>query len=100
MIVTKTNINVNKICKNIFQTDIFDCKKKGDKTLKICKEKVETIMAKECILTKELCEKANINQITFRRIMTGKNNPRPVTVGRIAKALNVNVVDIIKGGDQ
>ena len=73
--------------------------RKGTNKMRICKEKVETMMATQCILTKELCEKAKINQITFRRIMAGKNEPRPSTIGKIAKALNVSVEDIIKEGD-
>ena len=63
--------------------------------MRINSAKVELALAKECILMKELCQRAEITPISLKRILSGAVNPRPATVGKIAKALNVNVQEII-----
>lgn len=63
--------------------------------MKIDSTKVELALANECILMKELCQRAEITPISLKRILAGTVNPRPATVGKIARALNVNVQEII-----
>lgn len=47
---------------------------------------------------KDLCEKSGIGVSTLQKVRKG-NTPRPATLGRIAKALNVDVQDIIQEGE-
>lgn len=62
--------------------------------------KFTMILAEKQIDLSELCEKANIGVTTLRRIRKGESTPRPATIGRIAKALGVDVRDIIQEGDE
>lgn len=63
--------------------------------MKVNVEKMNLLLAKKGMLLKNLCEKSGVGEITLRKIRQGKSTPKPVTVGKIAKALNVNVEDII-----
>lgn len=63
--------------------------------MKIDKKKLALAMANACINFKELCEKAGISEVGFRQIRAGTRNPKPATVGKIARALNVSVQEII-----
>ena len=63
--------------------------------MKIDNRKFELALANECILLKDVCERADLTPISLKRILSGATNPRPATVGKIAKALNVNVKEII-----
>ena len=58
--------------------------------------KLSIAMANEGLLYKDLCQKAGIHEVTLRQIRKGSRNPKPSTVGKIAKALNVDVRDIIQ----
>lgn len=69
-------------------------KKDGEK-MKIDKNKLAVAIANECISFKDLCKKAGISEVGFRQIRAGTRNPKPITVGKIARALNVNVQEII-----
>lgn len=62
-------------------------------------DKLAFAMAKEGMLLKDICKKAQIGEVAFRAIRQGKSQPRPATIGRIANALNVNITDIIKEGE-
>jgi DNA-binding Xre family transcriptional regulator len=64
--------------------------------MKLDKTKLEVAMGNKCISTKGLCENAGIAQISLQRILANKSTPRPATIGKIAKALNVSVADIIE----
>ena len=63
--------------------------------MKIDNDKLYVAMANEGLLLKELCQKAEIAEVTLRQIRTGVRNPKPATIGKIARALNVNVEEII-----
>ena len=62
--------------------------------MKADKEKLQIAMANACITAKELSEKAGMPRPTFNGVVGGKN-VRPVTMGRIARALGVSVTDIL-----
>ena len=66
------------------------------KKMKISNEKLEVAMANSCMNYKELSEATGMTQESFVRIKKGRQNPRPATVGKIAKALNVNVEDLVE----
>ena len=62
--------------------------------MQISRERVEILMAERQINPKELVHAAGISYPTLGRAYVGKS--KPVTVGRIARALGVDVVDILR----
>ncbi len=62
--------------------------------MKIDAKKLEIAMANECITRNELAKKAKVAEVTLTKIKAGKNF-KPVTIGKIAKALKVKVEDLI-----
>ena len=69
--------------------------------MKIDKMKIDVAMANKGYSAKELSEKCGVSQITLARLKRGVQKARPETIGKIAKALNVPVEQLIdlKGGD-
>lgn len=67
--------------------------------MKLDKNKFERVLADRGLMLKDLCTEAELAEITLRNIRQEKTTPRPATIGRIAKALNVDVQDIIQEGD-
>lgn len=65
--------------------------------MKINKEALDMIKAEKCLTNKEIISRAgvgtNILSVGIKREL------RPATVGKIAKALNVSVEDIIERND-
>lgn len=64
--------------------------------MKINTIKLDVAMANACISAAELCERAEISNQTLTKIRNGERNPKPATVGKIAKALNCNVTDLLE----
>lgn len=62
----------------------------------ISKAKLEIAMANACMNSIELCEKAKIGKHTLVQIKSGKRNPKPVTIGKIARALDIKVIELIE----
>lgn len=56
--------------------------------------KLQIALATACMNPYDLCKAVNIQYQTYRRISAG-NNCKPATVGKIAKALNVPVENLI-----
>ena len=66
--------------------------------LKISSLKVQLIMARACMNPYDLCHKAEIAYPSYQRIIkTG--NCKISTLGKIAKALGVDVTEIIEKED-
>ena len=59
------------------------------------KRKLEIAMANACMNPYDLCKVAEIRYQTYQRITSGKD-AKPATVGKIAKALNVSVENLIE----
>lgn len=57
--------------------------------------KVNLAMANECINPYELCKKINMHYSSFQRI-TKEMPIKPATAGKVAKALNLKVEDLLK----
>lgn len=57
--------------------------------------KVSVAMANACMNPYDLCEKMNIHYSSYQRITKGQPI-KPATAGKVAKALNVKVEDLIK----
>ncbi|WP_094551531.1 helix-turn-helix domain-containing protein [Petroclostridium xylanilyticum] len=67
--------------------------------MKLDAQKLLLGMANACITITELAEKANVSRPALTRLASGKSNPKPATLGKIAKALGVKVEDLIEGGE-
>lgn len=63
--------------------------------MKIDKKAVTIVMARKCLSFAELSKIAMVPRPTLNGALSGKN-VRPETVGKIAKALNVDVTEIIE----
>lgn len=64
--------------------------------MKLSVEKYYLFLANECMSTQELSEKSGVSQVTIRRLISRKQEARPQTIGKIAKALNVKVQDLLE----
>lgn len=62
----------------------------------INKHKLEIAMGNACLTYDELAKNAGVTRISIGKYLSGKRNPKPITVGKIAKALNVTVQEIIE----
>lgn len=67
---------------------------KGGEKVKVLKRKLEIAMANKCMNPYDLCKTVNIQYQTYRRLASG-NECKPATVGKIAKALEVRVEDLV-----
>lgn len=63
--------------------------------MKADKKKLEIAMANSCMNTSDLQTVSGLPRPTINNVITGRN-VRPATIGNIAKALNVDVTEIIE----
>lgn len=63
--------------------------------LKLDIKKLLLLQAKACLNTNELAEKAEMPRTTITNIVHGKRNATPKTIGLLARALNVNVTELL-----
>ena len=68
---------------------------RGGEVMKVNTKKLEIAMANACTSITNLCKETKLNYSTISRIKAG-SDANPATVGKIAKALNVNVTEIIE----
>lgn len=64
--------------------------------LEIDRHKFILARAQAAMTVRELSNAANVAASTITKIERGKSAPNPVTIGKLAKALNVDVTKIIK----
>lgn len=64
--------------------------------MKIDSKKFSLALAKKCMSMSEVSLASGVDTVTITRISKGTQTPRPQTVGKIAKALNVPVEDLIQ----
>lgn len=64
--------------------------------MKIDNQKLDMLMATQCLTSEMLSKVTGVSQVSIARFRKGTQQPRPATVGKIAKALNVPVTDIIE----
>ena len=60
--------------------------------------KLLIVMAREKITDAELCAVAGVPKSTFSNIKSGKRNPKPITIGKLAEALKVDPTELIDVG--
>ncbi len=63
--------------------------------MKVNSSKLELAMANACMTINELSKKSNVSRVALTRFISGKCNPKPATIGKIAKALGVTVQELI-----
>lgn len=63
------------------------------------KEKVEVMLARKCMTYKDLCNKSGVWYQTIWKSFNRKKDTQPYTVGLIARALGVDVEEIIEVGN-
>lgn len=71
-----------------------DSRKKGEK-MKADRNKLELALARACMMSYQLAEKAGIGRTTMSNIMAGWS-VNPATLGRVSRALGVDVTDIMQ----
>ncbi|ELU5588406.1 helix-turn-helix transcriptional regulator [Clostridium perfringens] len=57
--------------------------------------KLEILQARTCLSTNDLTEMTGLSRSTVSKVINGKVKATPKTIGLIAKALNVDVAEII-----
>ena len=67
---------------------------KEGEDMKINKQKLQIALATACMTAKELIYKSGLSKAATMNAITGKK-VKPITVGKIAKALNVPVENLI-----
>lgn len=69
--------------------------------MKINKQKLQLAMANACLNMDDLAALAEVSRVSISKYLSGLRNPKPKTIGKIAKALNVPVENLIdvEGGD-
>lgn len=67
--------------------------------LKFDLKKVEIAKAKACLSTNEIVEKTRLGRTTVSRVLNATTNPSAKSAGLIAKALNVDITDLIVDED-
>ena len=58
-------------------------------------KKIRICMANRCMNTEDLCESTKMPRPTVNNVVSGRS-VRPATIGRIAKALGVDVKEILE----
>ncbi len=64
--------------------------------MKIDKHKLDIAMGNACLTFGELSTLSGVSRVSVNKFLSGRSNARPATIGRIAKALNVPVQEIIE----
>lgn len=59
-------------------------------------KKLDKAMASKMFTLKELSKESGVSNVTIIRLKNGTQKPKPITVGKIAKALGVDVTEIIE----
>lgn len=63
--------------------------------MKVNKKKLEIAMARACMNTADLVAIAKMQRPTINNVITGRE-VRPATLGKVARALGVDVTEIIE----
>jgi transcriptional regulator with XRE-family HTH domain len=66
--------------------------------MRIDNHKLDLVMAEKCLTSEQLSVVTGVSQVSIARFRRGAQKPRPATIGKIAKALNVPVQEIIENG--
>lgn len=64
--------------------------------MKINKKRLQLLMMKNCMTTEALAKAAGIGVATVNILLHHERRTLPVTIGKVAKALNVNPEELIE----
>lgn len=64
--------------------------------MKLDVKKMQIYMLRNCWSVADLQRKAGLANTTIYKIIHGRNNASSATIGKIAKALNVDVTEVIE----
>ncbi|HHW57957.1 MAG TPA: helix-turn-helix transcriptional regulator [Clostridia bacterium] len=53
-------------------------------------------MAEKCLTSEKLSKITGVSQVTIARMKNGSQKPRPITIGKIAKALGIKPEELIE----
>jgi len=67
--------------------------------MRIDNEKLNLLIAERSTTLKALCKESGIAESTMSKMRNGRRKQRFATFGKIAKALNVSVAEIVIMGD-
>ena len=59
-------------------------------------EKFCTILAKKQLSIREVAKRTNIHKSNISKYKTGSQKPNPKTIGKLAEALEIDAIDLIK----
>ncbi|WP_419867515.1 helix-turn-helix transcriptional regulator [Clostridium perfringens] len=57
--------------------------------------KLKLVQARACLSTNDLSKMTELSRATISRVINGKVKATPKTIGLIAKALNVDVIELL-----
>lgn len=63
--------------------------------MRLDENKIKLLMAEKCLSANEVAEQANLTRQTISAVLGGKSC-YPATAGKIARALNVEVIEIVE----
>lgn len=65
--------------------------------MKVDTEKLKIAQANRCMTNHDLCRVAKVGHVTLIEIKNGsRKNPNLKTIGKLAKALNIDVTDLLQ----
>lgn len=64
--------------------------------MRISIQRTKIAMANACMGVDDLANASGVSRISIGKYLSGKREPRPKTLGLLARALNVPVTDIIE----
>ena len=63
--------------------------------IKLNSQKLRVAQARECLSINELASKSGISRVTISQIINDERNPKEKTIGLLARALNIDVTELI-----
>lgn len=66
--------------------------------MKANKDKLLLAMARACMNTRDVVRETGMPEMTVKNVISGKG-VKPATLGRVAKALNIDPAEIIEKGE-
>ncbi|EOU2061886.1 helix-turn-helix domain-containing protein [Clostridium perfringens] len=57
--------------------------------------KLKLLQARACLSTNDLTDITGLSRVTISRVINGKGKATPKTIGLIAKALKVDVIELL-----
>lgn len=63
--------------------------------MKVDSKKMQLAMARSCLTTTEIAVAAEMPLVTVKKVTSGKA-VKPATIGKVAKALGIDVIEILE----